>query len=117
MSGEKTIEIRMSDVMWSELVAAVARAGLAVAVGGQEKSVAEQVRTARLRRGMSREKLAERAGVNVKTIDRLEDEVCSPIEETLRRIALVLNLDTVSLVEARDKGRVGASQVERRTDA
>jgi len=116
MSGERAITVIIPDSMWAELVAAVSRAGLAASDGGQEQSLAERVKTARIRRGLSREKLAERASVNIKTIERLEDEVCSPIEGTLRRIALALSLDAVSLVEARGKGRVGWSH-GRRADA
>jgi len=117
MNRERTITLTMSEAMWGDLVAALSRAGLAAGGGSQERSLAETVRTARLKRGLSREQLAKRAGVGANTIDRLEDEQVNPIEATLRRIALALNLEAVNLVEARDKGRVGCPHIEGRANA
>ncbi|KWW97539.1 hypothetical protein TH66_18220 [Carbonactinospora thermoautotrophica] len=62
------------------------------------ESVGAQVRRMRQNRGLSQEDLAERAGLNLKTLCQIErDESASPRLDTLHKIALALGVRTVEL--------------------
>jgi len=77
MNRERTISITANvtipDHVWSSLVAAVAGAGLAESEASRE-SLGDKVRAARIKRCLSREGLARRAGVSTNTIIRMEEK-------------------------------------------
>lgn len=64
------------------------------------------VRTLRNERGWTRESLAERAGVGVATLERIENgREHSSTMETIKKIAKALGVDWLDLLEAADKQR------------
>ena len=67
----------------------------------QHREIAERVRNARLQAGLTQNELAERAGLERKSVNRIENNQLSPTIDTLVRIAVVLGCTTSSLVEGR----------------
>ena len=61
--------------------------------------LAESVRETRLAAGLTQADLAERAGLERKTISRIENQHLSPTIDTLVRIALVLRCDVAELID------------------
>lgn len=67
----------------------------------QHREIAERVRSARLQASLTQSELAERAGLERKSVNRIENNQLSPTIDTLVRIAVVLGCTTSSLVEGR----------------
>jgi serine-type D-Ala-D-Ala carboxypeptidase/endopeptidase len=59
----------------------------------------EVLRRERRRTGLTQEELAERAGVAVTTVSRIEEGVTAPRIPTLRKIAQALELQVRDLLE------------------
>ena len=63
------------------------------------RRLAESVRETRLAAGLTQAELAERAGLERKTISRIENQHLSPTIDTLVCIALVLRCDVAELID------------------
>lgn len=65
----------------------------------RRRAIGESIRSARLRRNLTQEALAERAGgLDRKTINRIENGVMSPVLDHLLLIADALDVSLASLV-------------------
>jgi putative transcriptional regulator len=58
----------------------------------QESAVAEKLREARIKRQMSQHELAERCGIDRKTVNRIENEHFSPNLNTLLRLCMAMSI-------------------------
>ena len=67
----------------------------------QHDLLATRVRAARKHAGLTQLELAERAGLERKSVNRIENNQLSPTIDTLIRIAVVLGCSTSSLVDGR----------------
>ena len=65
------------------------------AIKKERKQLATFIKSERLSRELSQDALAQRAGVDRKTVNRIENNHFSPSHETLTRILDVLNVDVV----------------------
>ena len=65
------------------------------AIKKSKKEVAAIIKELRTHRELSQDTLAQRAGVDRKTVNRIENNRFSPSHETLTRILDVLNVDVV----------------------
>lgn len=65
------------------------------AIKKDKKQLASIIKEARINRELSQDALAQRAGVDRKTVNRIENNHFSPSFETLTRILDVLNADVV----------------------
>jgi len=65
------------------------------AIKKERKQFATFIRSERLSRELSQDALAQRAGVDRKTVNRIENNHFSPSHETMTRILDVLNVDVV----------------------
>ena len=72
---------------------------IAQQVKSQHLELAERVKRARLEAGLTQSELAERAGLERKSVNRIENFQLSPTIDTLVRIAVVLGCSTASLVK------------------
>jgi len=69
--------------------------------------LAQKIKELRIRRGLSQEKLAETAQINLRTVQRIEAGETEPRGDTLKRIANALNVTADELIdwtEHEDKG-------------
>ena len=71
---------------------------LRTATNQSRESLSEWIRVTRIKQNLSQSELAEIAGVDRKTINRIENGHFSPSIETLVRISLSLNSKIPSLV-------------------
>ena len=69
------------------------------------QTVADQLVALRAERGFSQARLAELAGVDRKTINRIENGHFSPSLDTLTRLSVVLKCRLADLVEAKRSKR------------
>ena len=69
------------------------------------KTVADRLVALRAERGFSQARLAELAGVDRKTINRIENGHFSPSLDTLTRLSVVLKCRLADLVEAKRSKR------------
>jgi len=69
------------------------------------QTVADRLVALRAERGFSQARLAELAGVDRKTINRIENGHFSPSLDTLTRLSVVLKCRLADLVEARRSKR------------
>ena len=69
------------------------------------QTVADQLMALRAERGLSQARLAELAGVDRKTINRIENGHFSPSLDTLTRLSVVLKCRLADLVEAKRSKR------------
>lgn len=69
------------------------------------QTVADQLMVLRAERGLSQARLAELAGVDRKTINRIENGHFSPSLDTLTRLSVVLKCRLADLVEAKRSKR------------
>ena len=69
------------------------------------QTVADRLMTLRAERGFSQARLAELAGVDRKTINRIENGHFSPSLDTLTRLSVVLKCRLADLVEAKRSKR------------
>jgi transcriptional regulator with XRE-family HTH domain len=60
--------------------------------------VGERLKTLRIRRALTQEELAERAGLSKNAINRLEVDKAEPRMSTLRKLAQALGVDPSELV-------------------
>ena len=60
--------------------------------------IGEQLKDMRVRRAMSQDDLAEKAGVGLNTVNRLERNRTEPRPSTLRKLAEALDVDPGELV-------------------
>ena len=58
----------------------------------QQKLVASELRKLRIKAEMSQDELAQRAGIDRKTINRIENGHFSPTLDTITRLSLVLKI-------------------------
>jgi putative transcriptional regulator len=68
-------------------------------VRNQETLVAQQVRRRRIRAKLSQQALADGAGIDRKTVNRIERGHFSPSVETVARMAAVLNIKPIDLMK------------------
>ena len=61
--------------------------------------LADNVRTARHEAGLTQDQLAEYAGLERKSINRIENSRLSPTIDTLVRIAMVLDIPVSDLID------------------
>ncbi|TCD01243.1 helix-turn-helix domain-containing protein [Pedobacter psychroterrae] len=69
--------------------------------------LAQRIKDLRFRRGLSQEKLSETAQINLRTVQRIESGETDPRGDTLKRIAIALNVTPDELIdwtEQEDKG-------------
>ncbi len=69
------------------------------------QTVADQLMALRAERGLSQARLAELAGVDRKTINRIENGHFSPSLDTITRLSVVLKCRLSDLVEAKRSKR------------
>lgn len=62
-------------------------------------ALAENLRTLRLDANLTQDELAQRAGLERKTVNRIENNKLSPTIDTLVRIALVLRTSVSELID------------------
>lgn len=62
--------------------------------------ISDRIKTLRISAGMSQNQLAERAGISLRTVQRVENGETIPRGDTLRRIALALQVDLATILEA-----------------
>ena len=63
------------------------------------QSLAESLRLRRTAAGLTQEELAIRAGLERKTVNRIENERLSPTIDSLVRLALVLRCSVADLIQ------------------
>jgi transcriptional regulator with XRE-family HTH domain len=63
------------------------------------QSLAESLRIRRTAAGLTQDELAIRAGLERKTVNRIENERLSPTIDTLVRLALVLKCSVADLIQ------------------
>jgi putative transcriptional regulator len=80
-------------------------AQLKKASSASAQTVADQLMTLRAERGLSQARLAELAGVDRKTINRIENGHFSPSLDTITRLSVVLKCRLSDLVEAKRSKR------------
>ena len=62
-----------------------------------------KISSIRKSRGLSQEKLAEDAGINIKTLQRIEQGITTPHGETLKRLARALDIEIKDIAEPSHK--------------
>ncbi|MEU9498274.1 helix-turn-helix transcriptional regulator [Streptomyces sp. NPDC048196] len=67
-------------------------------VPARRRAIGECIRSTRLHRNLTQERLAERAGLDRKTINRIENGVMSPVLDHLLLIADALDVPLAVLV-------------------
>jgi transcriptional regulator with XRE-family HTH domain len=65
-------------------------------------TIAEQIRTLRKSKGLSQELLAENAGINLRTLQRIESGTVVPRGETLRLLAQALDIPVEELAASEE---------------
>ncbi len=80
-------------------------AQLKKASSSSAQTVADRLMALRAERGLSQARLAELAGVDRKTINRIENGHFSPSLDTLTRLSVVLKCRLADLVEAKRSKR------------
>jgi transcriptional regulator with XRE-family HTH domain len=60
--------------------------------------IGDRLKDARIRRALTQEELAEKAGVNAATVARLERNRTEPHMSTLRKLAKALDVDPTELI-------------------
>lgn len=61
--------------------------------------IGEQVKNRRLRRAMTQGELAQKAGIGINTVVRIERNQTEPRPPTVRKLAAALGVDPSELVE------------------
>jgi transcriptional regulator with XRE-family HTH domain len=61
--------------------------------------IGERLKELRVRRALTQEELAEKAGTGKNTINRIERNLTEPHMSTLRKLAQALNVDPAELVK------------------
>ena len=64
----------------------------------QQKIVATELRKQRIKAELSQDELAQRAGIDRKTINRIENEHFSPTLDTITRLCVVLKITPSTLL-------------------
>ena len=64
----------------------------------ETKNLAKNLKELRSLRGMSQEYLAEESRVSLRTIQRIENSESKPIGETIKRIAIALDVELTELI-------------------
>lgn len=67
------------------------------------KNIAKKIKELRIKKGLSQEELAENATVNLRTIQRIENDENNPSGKTLRLICKALDVNVESIF---DYGRI-----------
>jgi len=60
--------------------------------------IGDRLRTLRIRRALTQQELAEKAGISKNALNRIELSKAEPHMSTLRRLAQALNVDPAELV-------------------
>ena len=60
--------------------------------------IGDRLRTLRIRRALTQQELAEKAGISKNALNRIELSKAEPHMSTLRRLAQALNVDPTELV-------------------
>lgn len=63
--------------------------------------IGERLKELRIRRALTQEGLAEKAGTGKNTINRIERNLTEPHMSTLRKLSQALEVDPAELIEAR----------------
>ena len=87
------------------MIAKSLSAQLKKASSASAQTVADQLMELRAERGLSQARLAELAGVDRKTINRIENGHFSPSLDTITRLSVVLKCRLSDLVEAKRSKR------------
>jgi len=66
-------------------------------------SLAKRIKELRTLKGMSQEFLAEESRVSLRTIQRIENEESTPTGETIKRLAIALDIEMNELVDSNSK--------------
>ena len=66
----------------------------------QQKIVASELRKLRIKAELSQDELAQRAGIDRKTINRIENGHFSPTLDTITRLSLVLKITPGALMSS-----------------
>ncbi len=61
--------------------------------------IGQQLKDMRVRRAMSQDDLAEKAGVGLNTVNRLERNRTEPRPSTLRKLSQALGVDPAELID------------------
>jgi transcriptional regulator with XRE-family HTH domain len=64
--------------------------------------IGERLKKLRVRRALTQERLAERAGIGKNTVNRIENNLTEPHMSTLGKLAAALDVDPAELVEETD---------------
>ncbi|MCE6988053.1 helix-turn-helix domain-containing protein [Dyadobacter sp. CY323] len=81
------------------------------------KTISDQIRTLRKAKALSQEALAENAGINLRTLQRIESGNAVPRGETLRLLAQALDISVEELSASMDESPVATNgAVELRED-
>jgi transcriptional regulator with XRE-family HTH domain len=60
--------------------------------------IGDRLRTLRIRRALTQQELAEKAGISKNALNRIERSKAEPHMSTLRKLAQALNVDPTELV-------------------
>jgi len=80
---------------------AISQKTLAIKSSLQQKVVADQLRKQRIKADQSQEELANLAGIDRKTINRIENGHFSPTLDTITRLCIVLKITPSTLFSGR----------------
>ena len=80
---------------------AISQKTLAIKSSLQQKIVADQLRKQRIKADQSQEELANLAGIDRKTINRIENGHFSPTLDTITRLCIVLKITPSTLFSGR----------------
>ncbi len=77
---------------------AISQKSLTAKSSAQQKIVAKELRKLRIKSDLSQDELATRAGIDRKTINRIENGHFSPTLDTITRLSLVLRITPGTLL-------------------
>ena len=70
----------------------------------ESNSLAKRLKELRTLKGMSQEFLAEESRVSLRTVQRIENEESTPTGETIKRVAIALDVEMNELIDSNTKG-------------
>ena len=78
----------------------------------ENQNLAKKVKELRKRKSLSQEELAKNAGLSLRTVQRVENGETIPTAETLKRLALVLDVAPKELTEFIIDGEAAKTKIE-----
>ena len=60
--------------------------------------IGDRLKNLRIRRALTQQELAERAGIGLTTLNRIENDHAEPHFRTIRKLAKALNIDAAILI-------------------